>query len=110
MSTAFNDGSEVPSSRNSDKPIHPSQHDHDPNAHLHSDLQPNSILKSPTETLKPLTRAYIDPYIDHLDPPEVYPLTYPSAGGGGEGGKKSWTYWPALVLVGVLGGSVPVSL
>jgi hypothetical protein len=31
-------------------------------------------------------------------------LTYP--GGGG----RSWTYWPALVLVGVLGGSVPVSL
>lgn len=104
MSTAFNDGSEVPPPRssNSDKPIHTSQHDHNPDTN--SNL--NSNLKSPTETLKPKPqhRAYIDPYIDHLDPPEIYPLTYP--GGGG----RSWTYWPALVLVGVLGGSVPVSL
>lgn len=109
MSTAFNDGSGVPSPRSSsfDKPMHPSQHDPDPNAHLHSDLQPNSNLKPPTETLKPKPLPYIDPYIDHLDPPEVYPLTYPAGGGGG---KRSWTYWPALVLVGVLGGSVPASL
>jgi hypothetical protein len=106
MSTAFSNGSGVPRPRssNSDKPIHPSQYDHDPNAHLHSDLQPNSNLKPPTDALKPKPLPYIDPYIDHLDPPEIYPLTYP--GGGG----RSWTYWPALALVGVLGGSVPVSL
>lgn len=47
--------------------------------------------------------AYIDPYWDHEDPPERYPLEYP-------GVRRSWTFYPALGLVGVLGGSIPASL
>ena len=48
-------------------------------------------------------RAYVDPYRNHQDPPERYPLPYSPI-------SRSWTYYPALLLVFILGGSIPASV